>query len=142
MILVAHHQDSSFKQFEMAARFHTGLFFYTNLLTLFFQQSCFTNAFAIANLQRSLFELSSTPNNNDGVQRHPCRRCVVVRSSTSKDSDKLDACLAVAIDAAKQAGQVIRSHDKGAAVVNHKANSRDLLTVVDPLCEKVRNESK
>jgi hypothetical protein len=46
--------------------------------------------------------------------------------------------LEVAVRAAQRAGDIIVAHDQGAAVVHHKANSRDLLTLIDPQCEKVR----
>jgi hypothetical protein len=58
-------------------------------------------------------------------------------ADVTADNDMRNALLAVAVKAAKRAGEIIVSHDKGAAVVNHKLNSRDLLTIVDPLCEKV-----
>lgn len=50
----------------------------------------------------------------------------------------LDKLLSVAIDASKQAGEIILGNSGGADVLKSKANSRDLLTLIDPLCEKVR----
>lgn len=50
----------------------------------------------------------------------------------------LDEVLQVAIDASKKAGDIILQNSKGADVSECKANSRDLLTLIDPLCEKVR----
>jgi myo-inositol-1(or 4)-monophosphatase len=44
--------------------------------------------------------------------------------------------LGVATDAAKKAGDVILGNAGGAEVTERKANSRDLLTLIDPLCEK------
>jgi hypothetical protein len=46
--------------------------------------------------------------------------------------------LAVAVRAAQRAGDIIVAHEQGAAVLQHKANSRDLLTLIDQQCEKVR----
>jgi hypothetical protein len=53
-------------------------------------------------------------------------------------SETLDKLLTVAIDASKQAGDIILGNAGGADVLKSKANSRDLLTLIDPLCEKVR----
>ena len=50
----------------------------------------------------------------------------------------LDEILQVAIDASKKAGAIILSHANGAAVTERKANYRDLLTLIDPICEQVR----
>ena len=52
--------------------------------------------------------------------------------------ETLDKLLTVAIDASKQAGEIILGNSGGADVLKLKANSRDLLTLIDPLCEKVR----
>eukprot|EP00804_Cyclotella_cryptica_P004089 CCRYP_020325-RA/>CCRYP_020325-RA protein AED:0.33 eAED:0.33 QI:0/-1/0/1/-1/1/1/0/65 len=52
--------------------------------------------------------------------------------------DHLQALLGVAIAASKKAGEIILGNAGGAEVTERKANSRDLLTVVDPLCEKVQ----
>lgn len=49
---------------------------------------------------------------------------------------ELDSFLDVAIIASKKAGDIILGYDGGAEVTKVKANSRDLLTLVDPLCEK------
>lgn len=51
--------------------------------------------------------------------------------------DLLDEVLSVAIDASKKAGGIILGNAGGAEVTSSKANSRDLLTMIDPLCEKV-----
>jgi hypothetical protein len=53
------------------------------------------------------------------------------------DYKVLDQILKVAIDASKKAGDIIVGNAGGAEVTEHKANSRDLLTLIDPLCEKV-----
>ena len=50
--------------------------------------------------------------------------------------EELDAFLKIAITASKKAGDIILGYDGGAEVTKLKANSRDLLTLVDPLCEK------
>ena len=51
--------------------------------------------------------------------------------------ETLDSLLSVAITASKQAGEIILGNAGGADVLKSKANSRDLLTLIDPLCEKV-----
>lgn len=55
----------------------------------------------------------------------------------SLTDEMLDKVLEVAIDASKKAGDIIIGNAGGAEVTQRKANSRDLLTLVDPLCEKV-----
>ena len=52
-------------------------------------------------------------------------------------SESLQKVLNVAIDASKKAGDIILGNAGGAEVTKSKANSRDLLTLIDPLCEKV-----
>jgi hypothetical protein len=54
------------------------------------------------------------------------------------DQAKLQQVLDVAIDASRKAGEIILGNAGGAEVTKSKANSRDLLTLIDPLCEKVR----
>jgi hypothetical protein len=54
------------------------------------------------------------------------------------DDAILDRILEVAVDASKKAGDIILGNAGGAEVTERKANSRDLLTLIDPLCEKVR----
>ena len=51
--------------------------------------------------------------------------------------ETLDSLLSVAVTASKQAGEIILGNAGGADVLKSKANSRDLLTLIDPLCEKV-----
>ena len=77
---------------------------------------------------------------------HHHRPSIAMMSSTKEDitnielpsSETLDKLLTVAIDASKQAGDIILGNSGGADVLKSKANSRDLLTLIDPLCEKVR----
>jgi hypothetical protein len=61
-------------------------------------------------------------------------------STTSLDSlreEVLDHILEVAIEASTKAGAIILGNAGGAEITERKANSRDLLTLIDPLCEKV-----
>ena len=51
--------------------------------------------------------------------------------------NELQQILQVAMDASQKAGEIILQYANGADVVETKSNSRDLLTLVDPLCEKV-----
>ena len=53
--------------------------------------------------------------------------------------DELQQILQVAMDASQKAGEIILQYANGADVVETKSTSRDLLTLVDPLCEQVRN---
>lgn len=55
--------------------------------------------------------------------------------------ETLDSLLSVAITASKQAGEIILGNAGGADVLKSKANSRDLLTLIDPLCEKTIRET-
>ncbi|CAJ1952416.1 unnamed protein product [Cylindrotheca closterium] len=57
------------------------------------------------------------------------------------DPKTLDDVLQVAIDASKKAGGIILGNAGGAEVMKSKANSRDLLTMIDPLCEKTIRET-
>mmetsp|Transcript_12928 Transcript_12928/g.19011 ORF Transcript_12928/g.19011 Transcript_12928/m.19011 type:complete len:313 (-) Transcript_12928:138-1076(-) len=57
------------------------------------------------------------------------------------DDKLLDQVLEVAIDASKKAGEIILGNAGGAEVTKCKANSRDLLTLIDPLCEKTIKET-
>jgi myo-inositol-1(or 4)-monophosphatase len=50
--------------------------------------------------------------------------------------DLLQQVLAVAVQASKEAGEIILGNAGGAEITKAKANSRDLLTLIDPLCEK------
>ena len=52
-----------------------------------------------------------------------------------KESE-LQSILSAATVAAKKAGEIIISNSSGADVTKTKANPRDLLTLIDPLCEK------
>ena len=60
-------------------------------------------------------------------------------TNADQDAEKLlEQILQVAVDASKKAGDIILGNAGGAEVTKSKANSRDLLTLIDPLCEKVR----
>jgi Inositol monophosphatase family len=52
------------------------------------------------------------------------------------DDELLDRILQTAIVASKKAGDIILGNAGGAEVASRKANSRDLLTLIDPLCEQ------
>jgi hypothetical protein len=53
------------------------------------------------------------------------------------DDETMKGLMDVAIKASRKAGDIIREHSKGVKVHKWKANSRDLLTSIDSLCEKV-----
>ncbi len=79
---------------------------------------------------------------------HPTKTTLEMISSSSATStepdipsvDELNVLLDVAIDAAKEAGKVILSNMNGAEITKLKANPRDLLTKIDPLCESIIKE--
>jgi hypothetical protein len=50
--------------------------------------------------------------------------------------------LRVATSASKRAGDIIRANSGGADVVEKKSTSRDLLTLIDPQCEKVSQHTQ
>jgi hypothetical protein len=65
---------------------------------------------------------------------------VLLQSSSSaveRNDALLNQVLQVAIAASKKAGEIILGNAGGAEVTERKANSRDLLTLIDPLCETV-----
>jgi hypothetical protein len=73
-----------------------------------------------------------------------CQRSLRVRpfskmcsSKVDLDESELKAILSTATIAAKKAGEIIISNSSGADVTKTKANPRDLLTLIDPLCEKI-----
>ena len=53
------------------------------------------------------------------------------------DESMMEEVLKVAIEAAKKAGEIMISNAGGVDVVEKKSTDRDLLTLIDPLCEKV-----
>jgi len=55
--------------------------------------------------------------------------------------DTLQSLEKVAIEASIAAGNIIVGNAGGAEVTERKANSRDLLTLIDPMCEKVIKET-
>ena len=64
------------------------------------------------------------------------------QASTTPVSDSmLDEVLSVAIESSRKAGDIILGNAGGAEVTERKANSRDLLTLIDPLCEKTIRET-
>jgi Inositol monophosphatase family len=52
------------------------------------------------------------------------------------DDEMMDRILQTAIVASKKAGDIILGNAGGAEVASRKANSRDLLTLIDPMCEQ------
>jgi myo-inositol-1(or 4)-monophosphatase len=62
-------------------------------------------------------------------------------SDTDLTETELKSLLSVAASAAKKAGDIIASNSGGADVTKTKANPRDLLTMIDPLCEETIKET-
>jgi len=59
-------------------------------------------------------------------------------NSQSLPSDEtLSSLQQIAIKASKLAGEIILGNADGADVLKTKDSTRDLLTLIDPLCEKV-----
>eukprot|EP00980_Cylindrotheca_fusiformis_P004499 scaffold961_cov122-Cylindrotheca_fusiformis.AAC.7 len=56
------------------------------------------------------------------------------------DDSVIDEILQVAIEASKAAASIIKDNSDGSTVVEKKSTSRDLLTLIDPLCEKAIRE--
>lgn len=52
------------------------------------------------------------------------------------DDSIIDEILQVAIEASEAAGSIIKENSDGSSVVEKKSTSRDLLTEIDPKCEK------
>lgn len=66
----------------------------------------------------------------------------MLRSSNDLPSEEiLDLILSTAINAARKAGIIILENSKGAEVKKTKANSKDLLTLIDPMCEGIIKET-
>ena len=72
--------------------------------------------------------MSSSSNNNNNNSNN---------NIDLPSSVMLDLLLSTAIAASQKAGEIILGNAGGAEVLKSKANSRDLLTLIDPLCEKV-----
>jgi len=74
------------------------------------------------------------------VESHHCPTNVLFMSADDPadvpSKADLDAILEVAIDASKKAGEIIIGNSGPTEVTKTKANSKDLLTLIDPLCEK------
>lgn len=70
-------------------------------------------------------------------RRHDIAASTAAADLDVLDSDLVDDILAVAVSAAKKAGRIILENSQGADVAQLKANSRDLLTQIDPMCEQV-----
>lgn len=87
-----------------------------------------------------------SPTFSFGIHRYPQRlprsATIVSMSSTDMPSKAdLAAILEVAIDASKKAGEIIIGNSGPTEVTSTKANSKDLLTLIDPLCEKTIKET-
>lgn len=65
----------------------------------------------------------------------------ILFSSNFMDDELLDELVAVAMEASKKAGAIILGNAGGVEVSKLKANSRDLLTQIDPLCEATIRET-
>ncbi|CAB9514799.1 Inositol-1-monophosphatase [Seminavis robusta] len=71
----------------------------------------------------------------------PSKNRARLAMASQLDDALLDQVLDVAIDASKKAGEIIIGNAGPTEVTERKANSRDLLTLIDPLCEKTIKET-
>jgi len=69
------------------------------------------------------------------------QRSFQLQNTPSDDSELHSSILAVAMDASRKAGAIIVGEATGTQKVSRKANSRDLLTEIDPLCQQVIRET-
>ena len=81
-----------------------------------------------------------------GIHRYPqilprSANSLSMSSTDVPSKADLDAILEVAIDASKKAGEIIIGNSGPTEVTKTKANSKDLLTLIDPLCEKTIKET-
>lgn len=70
----------------------------------------------------------ATINNNDSTEN-------------PLDGALTDKILQVALDASQKAAAIIAEHSDGASVIEIKSTRRDLLTMIDPLCQQVIRET-
>ena len=75
------------------------------------------------------------------IQSKPSQIRALSRKQMSDKDDLIHQVLQVAILASKKAGDIIVGNAGGVEVTERKANSRDLLTLIDPLCEKTIKET-
>lgn len=120
-------------------------------LSLFFSPLPFTTCFSLQKSfvvpDSSFFRTSFSDRSTTSGKQAP----IIMSASSNSETVKMEANLpplsdleqmmSVAITAAKQAGEIIVGYKGGVDVLNRKANSRDLLTEIDPLCEKTIRET-
>ena len=80
--------------------------------------------------------LHSLGTRRSAAESHHRPTNVLFMSADVPSKADLDAILEVAIDASKKAGEIIIGNSGPTEVTKTKANSKDLLTLIDPLCEK------
>ena len=82
--------------------------------------------------------LRSLGTRRSAVESRHCPNVLFMKADSADVPSKadLDAILEVAIDASKKAGEIIIGNSGPTEVTKTKANSKDLLTLIDPLCEK------
>lgn len=94
---------------------------------------------ASAGLNRQLLSRGSNRNLN---QMSDPRKVSVPTDEDNGDHELLlERVLQVAVKASKRAGDIILGNAGGSEVTDRKANSRDLLTLIDPLCEQAIRET-
>ncbi|CAJ1958638.1 unnamed protein product [Cylindrotheca closterium] len=85
--------------------------------------------------------LSFVTSRTRGISSSSQRTTILPGTAASNlDDAVLDSILETAVDASKAAASIIRENADGSAVVEKKSTTRDLLTLIDPLCEKAIRE--
>jgi myo-inositol-1(or 4)-monophosphatase len=134
--------------------FNGGMFIsYRNLRCIFLLEFFVVGSAFFVPDTRSIFTQHSHRQKQQQQQQHLISNSQVHQSTDSiseksniamdniPSQDQLEQVLQVAMDAGRKAGDIILGNAGGAAVTKTKANSRDLLTLIDPLCEKTIKET-
>lgn len=113
------------------------------ILVSCYQSAAFVKAFSIsldtstlhpsasAPARAARLEMATQPSTDAGTNSN-----IDAAAAGALSRDMLNQVLEVAKDASRRAGEIILGNAGGAEVTERKANSRDLLTLVDPLCER------
>jgi len=71
------------------------------------------------------------------ANRRSSMSSTTLNSQSLPSDETLSSLQQIAIKASKLAGEIILGNADGADVLKTKDSTRDLLTLIDPLCEKV-----
>ena len=101
------------------------------LITLLISATGFTPSSLKYSFSASTHQMTSTSSTTNRARA----------SDIDLTETELKSILSVAASAAKKAGEIIVSNSGGADITKTKANPRDLLTLIDPLCEETIKET-